>query len=227
MNNRRDRLSDLHRINDALRSAAPVPDLSSSILARVDAERAFVCRRGRALVWAGRGVAAGLVALVALGLALAYRADPGSLDLQARATPASDVIDSFAHRAARQYVQLRDVVEPARGGSEFSTVLSGIAPIGEYTDTIGQAVFAATFVGPPVPDATEATSSAWYAAADSMSVGAFGGLRVSFAAQAAPKAPAVWPRAELPEAPVSQGWLEDEDSGLLMGLTGGSAIAPR
>lgn len=226
MNDRRDRLSDLHRINDALRSAAPVPDLSSSILARVDAERAFVCRRGRALVWAGRGVAAGVVALVALGLALAYRANPGSLDLQARATPASDVIDSFADRAARQYVQIREAVEPARSGSEFSVVLSGIAPIREYTDTIGQAVFAATFVGPPVPDAAQSSTSVWYAG-DSVSVGAFGGLRASFAAQAAPKSQAVWPRAELPDAMKSQGWLDEEDSGLLMGLTGGTPIAPR
>lgn len=226
MNNRRDRLSDLHRINDALRSAAPMPDLSSSILARVDAERAFVCRRGRALVWAGRGVAVGLIALVALGLALAYRAKPGSLDLQARATPASDVIDTFAHRAARQYVQIREAVEPVRSESEFSVVLSGIAPIRQYTDTLGQAVFAATFVGPPVPDSAQSSTALWYAG-DAVSVGGFGGLRVSFAEQAAPKTQTVWPRAELPDAMKSQGWLDEDESGLLMGLNGGAPVAPR
>ncbi|MBX3406465.1 MAG: hypothetical protein KF869_06850 [Phycisphaeraceae bacterium] len=218
MNNRRDRLNDLHRINDALRSAAPSPDLSASILARVDAERGFVCRRGRALVWAGRAGAAATVALVALGLALAYRANPGSLDLATRATPASDVIDSVSARAAAQFVQIRGAVEPARGAHELSAVIVGVAPIGSLAEPIGLAVQATTFIGPPVPSTLPQVATARRS-------GDFGesALFNSLLASAAPQSP--WPRAERAEIrPAS--WIDD-DGDFLMNQDGSSPLAPR
>lgn len=218
MNNRRDRLNDLHRINDALRSDAPSPDLSASILARVDAQRGFVCRRGRALVWAGRAGAAATVALVALGLALAYRANPGSLDLATRATPASDVIDSVSARAAAQFVQIRGAVEPTRSANELSAVIVGVAPIGSLAEPIGLAVQATTFIGPPVPSTLPQVAPARRA-------GDFGesALFNSLLASAAPQSP--WPRAERAEIR-SASWIDD-DGDFLMNQDGSSPLAPR
>ena len=206
MNDRRDRLNDLHRINDALRSDARSPDLSASILARVDAERGFVCRRGRALVWAGRAGAATTVALVALGLALAYRANPGSLDLASRATPASDVIDSVSARAAAQLVQIRGAVEPTRSANELSAVIVGVAPIGSLAGPIGLAVQATTFVGPPVPSTLPQVAPA--PCGRLRRVGPFDSLLAS----AAPQSP--WPRAERAEIrPAS--WIDDDGDFLM------------
>ncbi len=216
MNHRRDRLNDLHRINDALRSAAPdAPDLSASILARVDAERGFVCRRGRALVWAGRAGAAATVALVALGLALAYRANPGSIDLTNRATPASDVIDSVSARAAAQFVQIRGAVEPSRGASELSAVIVGVAPIRDLAEPIGLAVQAATFVGPPVPSTMPRVAPA--RCAGYLDPALFGG-QVSAAPYSAP-------RADRADAVRRAPWF-DEESDFLANQDGSSPLAP-
>lgn len=76
---RRRRLSDIQSVVHSLRAdLSDAPDLTDSILARVDEHRPFTDRRTRGLMLVGRLGAAAAVALVVLGVTLAYRYAPSA-----------------------------------------------------------------------------------------------------------------------------------------------------
>lgn len=147
---RRARLDEIQRIADALREPVEAPDLSSAILARVDSQRCFLNREGRALVWAGRSAAALTIVLVVLGFTLASRYSPQTVQVAAQPTPVSEVVTAVSSQAAQQLTALRFTLEPNRTPQvEITSLIASVAPINELAEPIGAAIHAVRFVGPP------------------------------------------------------------------------------
>lgn len=159
---RRARLDEIQRIADALREPVEAPDLSSAILARVDSQRCFLSRKGRAIVWAGRGAAALTIVLVVMGFTLASRYAPQTIQVAAQPTPVSEVVTAVSSQATQQLTALRFSLEPNRGQEmEITSILAGVAPINELAQPIGAAIHAVRFVGPPQQES--ASDTAWLA----------------------------------------------------------------
>jgi hypothetical protein len=118
---RQSRLSDIHDIAGSLRAGAPseMPDLTASILARVDEQRPFLCRGARRWLVGLRYAACGILALGSLATVLAWRYWPERTSVVARETPVSNVLACVGCQTAEQIVELKStirdvsVVEPA------------------------------------------------------------------------------------------------------------------
>ncbi|HVU63086.1 MAG TPA: hypothetical protein VHC70_03860 [Phycisphaerales bacterium] len=104
--NRRARLDDIRRVAYEMRETPIVaPDLTSSILDRVDAERPFLAPSvRRKLPWIRIGVG-GCVVLTALGIALTYRWAPRAVQAIAQQpAPISDVVQCVECCAAHKFI---------------------------------------------------------------------------------------------------------------------------
>lgn len=160
---RRAKLDEIQRIAEAFREPVEAPDLSSAILARVDSQRCFLSRRGRTLVWVGRGTAALLIVLVVLGFTLASRYQPTAVQVVAQPMPVTDVISAVSSQASQQLTALKFSLEPNRGEAmEISSLIASVVPMSEISEPIGAALHAVRFVGPPA--AASAAEPAWLAA---------------------------------------------------------------
>jgi hypothetical protein len=84
----------MQRAIGRLRESVDAPDLTGSIMARVEARRPFLPNRQRRMVSAGRLAAAACVLIAVSGVALTRRWWPGALDLVTRERPVSAVVDA-------------------------------------------------------------------------------------------------------------------------------------
>lgn len=109
---RRDRLNSIREIAAQLQQSDDLaaPDLTHSILARVDANRPFLDRHTRRMVWVGRGALVASVAAIVLTAALMQRFAPETVEIVARPAPLSNVVESVKIDAAERLVVLRDAV---------------------------------------------------------------------------------------------------------------------
>lgn len=110
---RRDRLRDIQEVMNSLRRPVEAPDLTGSILARVEQERPFVDPRTQRLVWVSRAGFAASVAIVALGIALMHRAAPGLLRLASRPQPLSDVVSTAETEVTAGLQSIRSTIAAA------------------------------------------------------------------------------------------------------------------
>lgn len=112
---RRERLGSIHEIADRLRQSADVaaPDLTNAILSQVHANRAFLDRRTRRLLWVGRAAIGVTVATVVLSTALLHRWSPGTFEVASRPAPLSSVLESVKSEASERLVGLRQAVDAA------------------------------------------------------------------------------------------------------------------
>lgn len=131
--NRAARLNDIRRqVGDAMHSAPiDVPDLTSAIMSRVDAERAFLAPSVRRRLLAVRWGLGGTAVLLALGLALTLRYAPDGIPLVEQPAPLTSVVRSLEERtesplvAIRQTVQTVATSEPTR---LMDSLMSAAAP---------------------------------------------------------------------------------------------------
>lgn len=109
---RRDRLNSIREIAAQLQQSddCVAPDLTQSILARVDAHRPFLDRHTRRMVWVGRGALVACVAAVVLTAALMQRFAPDAVEILARPAPLSNVVESVKTNATERLVGLREAV---------------------------------------------------------------------------------------------------------------------
>lgn len=123
---RRDRLNSIREIAAQLQQSDDLaaPDLTQSILARVDASRPFLDRRTRRMLWVGRGALVASVAAVVLMSALMQRFAPESVEIVARPAPLSTVVESVKTDATERLVVLREVVS---GGPRLDAALNAEA----------------------------------------------------------------------------------------------------
>jgi hypothetical protein len=113
---RRQRLDSIQQIAEQLRQSAdvPAPDLTSSILNRVDATRPFLDGRTRRMLWVGRIALGVSVATVGLGIALTHRWAPDTVDLvSSRPAPLSNVVETVRTEAGVRLVEFRVAVDSA------------------------------------------------------------------------------------------------------------------
>ena len=112
---RRNKLSEIASVASALRSDAAsqgeTPDLTSSILSRVDAQRPFLDRATRRAIWIGRFGLGASVAMVVLSVCLAWRLFPERMDLSHQPSPLSAVVDTVGTHATTQLVSLRQSID--------------------------------------------------------------------------------------------------------------------
>lgn len=156
---RRQRLDHIREIADSLRQSAgdqSAPDLTGSILDRVDAQRPFLSRGTRRWIILGRYGLGFTVAATVLGIALVNRWAPGAVELAARPAPLSTVVETVQTGATVTLADLRQTVEtvanassarePGASGSAslFTLVASAPQPAGSQT-------FCCTMVGPAMP----------------------------------------------------------------------------
>lgn len=215
---RRARLEDIQRIADALREPVEAPDLASSILARVDSQRCFLNDQGRALLWAGRAVAAFVVVLVVAGFVLINRAAPQALQVAAQPAPVSEVINVVSTQASQQIIALRGSFEPDRAQSApLTAILSSVAPANELAEPITAALHAVRFVGPPEASSAEDRRAA---AAEFRGVADLRLPRVSRFAQSA------WPAVSLRET-IDDRHLYEDESPLLSGTASFAPVVPK
>lgn len=109
---RRDRLNSIREIAAQLQQSDDLaaPDLTQSILARVDANRPFLDRQTRRMVWVGRGALVASVAAIVLTAALMQRFAPETVEIVARPAPLSNVVESVKSNATERLVVLREAV---------------------------------------------------------------------------------------------------------------------
>lgn len=160
---RRQRLDSIHQIAEQLRQSAdvPAPDLTSSILAQVDAQRPFLDRRTRRMLWAGRAALGLSVALVALGVALTHRWAPEAVEVVSRPAPLSNVVETVRTEATERLGDLRNAVAETvvaaapsgrSGGDQGSGLLALVAGAGS-ADSVHAGCL---FCGPVLPPAEAA-----------------------------------------------------------------------
>jgi hypothetical protein len=163
---RRQRLDSIHQIAGQLRQSCdvPAPDLTSSILAQVDATRPFLDGRTRRMLWGGR-IALGLsVAAVGLGVALTHRWAPETIELvSTRPAPLSNVVETVRSEAGVRLVEIRVAVDSAgrpvaAGGSASSVPDGGLLTLVSSAAVTPAAVVTrpCTFCGPMIPPAEAA-----------------------------------------------------------------------
>ncbi len=93
------------RAIDALATPVPAPDLTGSILARVERERGWLDRRDRRRVWVAR-IAAGIALVLAGGgVFLAHRVAP-NVAATAEPTPVAELVDAVPVEASRALSEL-------------------------------------------------------------------------------------------------------------------------
>ena len=119
---RRQRLNSLQQIAAQLRQTAdvPAPDLSDSILDKVDARRPFLDDKTRRMLWAGRAALGLSVAVVVLGVALTHRWAPNAVELVSRPAPFSNVVENVRSEAGVRLVELRVAAGAADTGANKS-----------------------------------------------------------------------------------------------------------
>jgi hypothetical protein len=110
---RNKRLQDIHRqVGDAMQSAPiEVPDLTSAIMSRVDAERAFLAPSVRKRLNIARWSLGGTAILLALGVALTLRYAPDGASLVDQPAPLSGVVSSFESSSGTPLAAIRQTVE--------------------------------------------------------------------------------------------------------------------
>jgi hypothetical protein len=152
------RLNDIRQIADSLRESgadAGAPDLTGSILDRVDAERPFLSGRTRRMVIAGRyGIGAAVLVMV-LGVAVAHRMYPDIGSFDRKSSPLSSVVESVRHEAVEQIAGIRQTVPGASSALMTLVVANSPAPAQPQSVTC-------TMVGPtmtPVEAARQAAPS--------------------------------------------------------------------
>lgn len=125
---RQDRLKDIALISATLRAdqaAQAVPDLTASILDRVDAERAFLAPSVRRRVLIARAGLVGAGVMLVLGVVLTHRYAGGVLgevDSSARATtPVADVVASVQTRAQTQISEITSLSKAVAEADTQST----------------------------------------------------------------------------------------------------------
>lgn len=123
-----DEIAAIAEITGSLREsgAGDVPDLTDSILSKVNERRAFTDRGVRRRVWATRAMIGGSVAFVALGIALAHRAMPGELELTPRPEPLSAVIMGVSSEATTQFQKIQTSIAEAPA-PRFETIVAQVS----------------------------------------------------------------------------------------------------
>ncbi|MBX3359426.1 MAG: hypothetical protein KF745_13485 [Phycisphaeraceae bacterium] len=105
---RRDRLSDISDVVRSLQAdAATAPDLTDSILSRVNQQKPFLDPATRQFVVAGRAAMALAVLVVATSIALIFRFAPEYTSLAAAPKPLSDLVEVTQDATATQFETIR------------------------------------------------------------------------------------------------------------------------
>jgi len=212
---RRARLEDIQQIADALREPVDSPDLSASILARVDSQRCFLPCRARAMVWIGRGAAAFAVILVVLGITLANTYHPGAMSPSPQPTLVTGVISAVSSQANEQITALRFSLVPSGSTSmDITGLLASVPAVNDLAEPLGAAIHAVSFVGPPIV----------YSQSECIGDLGIRDLPAGLASRLPRLGQSAWPPEGLREAMEDRRWLEDE-SPLLSGASG--SIVPR
>lgn len=128
--NRRDKLNRISDIASQLRESSPapteMPDLTSSILGKVDAERPFLNAHTRRMLWVGRSAIGATVALVALAGFLTLRFAPRMLEPAEVPAPLTAVIDRVQTKASRRVEVVQQTLQGAP--KQFAELLPPIEP---------------------------------------------------------------------------------------------------
>lgn len=168
---RRHKLNEIRSVARELRSTAPaaseVPDLTSAILGRVDAEKPFLNQSTRRCLWVGRAAIGATVALVALSGFLMVRFAPKVMEPVAKPAPLSAVLDDVQSTASvRMSAVQQRLLEAPQELAEFvppiEPLVSGRVPTGREVAgfsgplTLGGGSGGLTFMGPMLPPAEAA-----------------------------------------------------------------------
>lgn len=120
-----DEVNDVRGIVHSMRLRPDeTPDMTASVLARLDGERGFVPARVRRRIKAGRIAAAACLLLGLLGVAIGQRVAPDRFRLQAEPTPVADLTDAVRQDSAETGQRLADTVRKlasAHAGTRLST----------------------------------------------------------------------------------------------------------
>jgi hypothetical protein len=159
---RKKKLSDIRLVADSLRSEPiEAPDLTASILDRVDAQRAFLAPSVRARIpWLRLGVLGGL-SVLGLSCMLVLRYAPESVRLVERPAPLTAVVDRVEQAvvqvgsaapmtALRQTVETVSLAEPVSVLSVVASPVEPVAPAAGVPALAGGGGEPA-FVGPVLP----------------------------------------------------------------------------
>jgi hypothetical protein len=167
---RRHKLNDIRSVARELRSTAPVaaevPDLTSAILGRVDAEKPFLNESTRRCLWLGRAAIGATVALVALSGFMMYRFAPKVMEPVATPAPLSAVLDGVQTKAVQrvEVVQQQWREAPQELGElELARIVPAIKPLvsGELSGAEHQGtLLTAGMVGPMIPPSEAAMREA-------------------------------------------------------------------
>lgn len=87
-----------------------LPDLTQSILSRVEAERPFLNKKTRRAVWIGRSMMAAGVALAVLAGTLLYRYAPESVDVSRTPTPLSTLVHRVENQATQRIGSVQETM---------------------------------------------------------------------------------------------------------------------
>lgn len=164
---RRKRLSELADVSASLRSAPiEAPDFTSSILDRVDAERAFLAPSVRRKIHVTRWALGASVALLVLGVALTVRLVPATANVAGAPTPISAVVRTVENNADMNLDGLRQTIdsvtktEPAQvisAVTAFAAVSRAVefeSPAEAPTSLLASGKPSPVFTGPVLPIAT-------------------------------------------------------------------------
>jgi hypothetical protein len=153
---RRERLRDIHDVVGSLRQPVSAPDLTASILRRMEEERPFVDAKTRRLVWVSRLGFAASLAVAALGVALMHRAAPELLRLSHRPEPLTDVVSTAGSEVTSRLQTIRSTltaaasrpsVRPALNLACGATIEPALAPMPPSYSATFVALSAPTRVG--------------------------------------------------------------------------------